>query len=233
VSGQWDPVPEMPVIREREKHTGLPYPVLDGMPRTIGWHWLADAKGGPVFAIITRGAMGGLRVVERFPLTEDGWRSAWQSFASSDPSAALRVDARLAARRAEDADREVPQVEQDTVPVLIVTTNEIPGYRITQVHGDVFGLTVRARFIFSNVTSSFRTLVGGEIGGYTELLTDSRNQARERMWAEARARGANAIVGMRFDCNEIAQILSEVAAYGTAVTIEPLSPYQDVVTADP
>ncbi len=58
--------------------------------------------------------------------------------------------------------------------------------------------------------------------GYTKLLTDSRNQARERMWQEARARGANAIVAMRFDCNEIGDIMSEIAAYGTAVTVEPL-----------
>jgi uncharacterized protein YbjQ (UPF0145 family) len=118
-----------------------------------------------------------------------------------------------------------PRQEQapDTQPVLIVTTNEIPGYRIIGVHGDVFGLIVRARNYFSNVSASFRTLVGGEVAGYTALLADSRNQARERMWREARARGANAIVAMRFDCNEIGGIMSEVAAYGTAVTIEPVS----------
>ena len=111
---------------------------------------------------------------------------------------------------------------RDTQPVLIVTTNEIPGYRITQVHGDVFGLIVRARNYFSNLGAQFRTLAGGEVAGYTKLLTDSRNQARERMWREARARGANAVVAMRFDCNEIGDIMSEVAAYGTAVTVEPV-----------
>jgi uncharacterized protein YbjQ (UPF0145 family) len=109
----------------------------------------------------------------------------------------------------------------ETEPMLIVTTNEIPGYRISQVHGDVFGLTVRARHYFSNMGAQLRTLVGGEVTEYTRLLTDSRNQARERMWREARARGANAVVGMRFDCNEIGDIMSEVVAYGTAVTIEP------------
>jgi uncharacterized protein YbjQ (UPF0145 family) len=61
---------------------------------------------------------------------------------------------------------------------------------------------------------------GGEVAGYTKLLIDSRNEARERMWREARSRGANAIVAMRFDCNEIGDIMSEVAAYGTAVTVE-------------
>jgi uncharacterized protein YbjQ (UPF0145 family) len=110
----------------------------------------------------------------------------------------------------------------DTQPVLIVTMNEIPGYRIIQVHGDVFGLVVRARNYFSNLGASLRTVVGGEAAGYTKLLTDSRNEARARMWREARARGANAVVAMRFDCNEIGDIMSEVAAYGTAVTVEPL-----------
>ena len=110
----------------------------------------------------------------------------------------------------------------DTQPVLIVTMNEIPGYRIIEVHGDVFGLVVRARNVFSNMGSQFTTITGGEASGLTKLLTDSRNQARGRMWREARARGANAIVAMRFDCNEIGQIMSEVAAYGTAVTVERL-----------
>jgi uncharacterized protein YbjQ (UPF0145 family) len=111
--------------------------------------------------------------------------------------------------------------QPDTQPVLIVTMNEIPGYRITEVHGDVFGLVVRARNYFSNLGAQLMTIAGGEVAGYTKLLTDSRNQARERMWREARARGANAIVAMRFDCNEIGGIMSEVAAYGTAVTVQP------------
>jgi uncharacterized protein YbjQ (UPF0145 family) len=115
-----------------------------------------------------------------------------------------------------------PEPVRDTQPVLIVTTNEVPGHQIIQVHGDVFGLIVRARNYFSNMGAQLRTLAGGEVAGYTKLLTDSRNQARERMWREARARGANAVVAMRFDCNEIGDVMSEVAAYGTAVTVVPL-----------
>jgi uncharacterized protein YbjQ (UPF0145 family)/predicted RNA-binding Zn-ribbon protein involved in translation (DUF1610 family) len=111
--------------------------------------------------------------------------------------------------------------ERDTQPVLIVTTNEVPGHRIIEVHGDVFGLVVRARNYFSNLGSQLRAVAGGEVAGYTKLLTDSRNEARLRMWQEARARGANAVVAMRFDCNEIGGVMSEVAAYGTAVTVEP------------
>ena len=85
----------------------------------------------------------------------------------------------------------------------------------------MFGLIVRARNYFSNLGAQLRTVAGGEVVGYTKLLTDSRNQARQCMWREARARGANAIVAMRFDCNEIGEIMSEIAAYGTAVTVEP------------
>jgi uncharacterized protein YbjQ (UPF0145 family) len=163
------------------------------------------------------------------------WHCTWcnapnQGFTSrNDPAAAtvgdLAVD--MASHGLEFKRRQLerqPEDEtaRDTVPVLIVTMNEVPGYRITYVHGDVFGLIVRARNYFSNVGAQLRTLAGGEVAGYTKLLTESRNQARERMWREARARGANAVVAMRFDCNEIGDIMSEVAAYGTAVTVEPL-----------
>jgi uncharacterized protein YbjQ (UPF0145 family) len=165
------------------------------------------------------------------------WNCTWcnainQGFTSrNDPVAATLGD--LAADMTSQGlefKRRASQDEEprDTVPVLIVTTNEVPGYQITHVHGDVFGLIVRARNYFSNVGAQLRTLAGGEVAGYTKLLTDSRNQARERMWREARARGANAVVAMRFDCNEIGDIMSEVAAYGTAVTVEPM---QSPVTA--
>ena len=72
----------------------------------------------------------------------------------------------------------------------------------------------------------------GEVAGYTKLLADSRNQARERMWREARAKGANAVVAMRFDCHEIGDIMSEIAAYGTAVTAEPIQPAPTVTALD-
>ncbi len=103
--------------------------------------------------------------------------------------------------------------------ILIVTMNDVPGYEITQVHGVICGLIVRARNVFSNVGASMRTVFGGEARGYTQLLMDSRNEAIERLREAAREQGANAVVAMRFDCNEIAGVMSEVAAYGTAVTL--------------
>jgi uncharacterized protein YbjQ (UPF0145 family) len=107
--------------------------------------------------------------------------------------------------------------------ILISTMNDVPGYEVTEVHGEVFGVIVRARNAFSNIGAGFRTLVGGEAKGYTKLLTDSRLHAQERLEEAARGKGANAVIAMRFDCNEIGDIMSEVAAYGTAVTIRPLA----------
>lgn len=103
--------------------------------------------------------------------------------------------------------------------ILVSTMNDLPGYEVVAVHGEVFGLIVRARNVFSNIGASFRTIFGGEVAGYTKLLTQSRDHAVDRLREAARKRGANAVLAMRFDCNEIAGLMSEVAAYGTAVTV--------------
>ncbi|HZV74914.1 MAG TPA: YbjQ family protein [Conexibacter sp.] len=103
--------------------------------------------------------------------------------------------------------------------IIVTTMNDLPGYEIVEVYGEVFGLIVRARNAFSNIGASFRTIAGGEVKGYTKLLAESRNHAVDRLRDAARERGANAVVAMRFDCNEIGDIMSEVAAYGTAVTV--------------
>jgi uncharacterized protein YbjQ (UPF0145 family) len=106
--------------------------------------------------------------------------------------------------------------------IIVSTMNDLPGYEVVEVHGEVFGLIARARNVFSNIGAGLRTLVGGEARGYTQLLSDSRDQAIERLRAAARARGANAVLAMRFDCNELQDLVSEVAAYGTAVTVRPI-----------
>lgn len=110
----------------------------------------------------------------------------------------------------------------DQVPdILVVTMNDVPGYEVTKVHGEVFGLIVRSRNMFSNFGASLRTVFGGEVGGYTKLLSDTREQALDRLRQEAAVHGANAIIAMRFDTADIGGIMNEVAAYGTAVTIQP------------
>jgi uncharacterized protein YbjQ (UPF0145 family) len=103
--------------------------------------------------------------------------------------------------------------------IIVTTMNDLPGYEIVEVHGEVFGLVVRARNVFSNIGAGLRTIVGGEAKGYTKLLADSRTQAVGRLKEAAAERGANAVIAMRFDCNEIGDIMSEVAAYGTAVRV--------------
>lgn len=109
---------------------------------------------------------------------------------------------------------------ENTLENFIVTTmNDLPGYEITQVLGEVCGLVVRARNAFSNMGAGLRTLFGGEVKGYTQLLIDSRKQAIERLKLAAMERGANAVIAMRFDCNEIANLMSEIAAYGTAAIV--------------
>lgn len=106
--------------------------------------------------------------------------------------------------------------------ILVVTTNDVPGYEVVKVHGEVFGLLVRSRNLISNIGAGLKSIIGGEIGGYTKLLSDSRIEAIERMKKAAADQGANAILAMRFDTGDIGASMNEVAAYGTAVTIRPV-----------
>ncbi len=106
--------------------------------------------------------------------------------------------------------------------MLIVTSNDIPGYRIVAVLGEVMGMTVRSANIGANIVAGFRSLGGGEVTEYTKLVYDSRQEVMNRMWQEAVSRGGNAITAMRFDTGDIAQSFSEVCAYGTAVIVVPI-----------
>ncbi|GIG36910.1 YbjQ family protein [Cellulomonas pakistanensis] len=105
--------------------------------------------------------------------------------------------------------------------MIVVTSDEIPGYRIQAVLGEVMGLTVRATNIGASFTAGFRSIGGGEIPEYTKIMYESRHEVMRRMTDEAVQRGANAIVAMRFDTDAIGQF-SEVCAYGTAVIAEPI-----------
>jgi uncharacterized protein YbjQ (UPF0145 family) len=106
--------------------------------------------------------------------------------------------------------------------VLVVTTNDIPGYKVIETYGEVFGLIVRSRNLFNNIGAGFRTVFGGEVKGYTTLLSDSREQALHRLRAAATEKGANAVLAMRFDSGDIGGVMNEVAAYGTAVKIKKI-----------
>jgi uncharacterized protein YbjQ (UPF0145 family) len=101
--------------------------------------------------------------------------------------------------------------------MVISTMNDLPGYEIEEVFGEVFGLTVRSRNFGSQVGAGLKSLVGGELKGMTKMLASGRQDATERLVAEAEAKGANAILAFRFDTSELGSTWTEICAYGTAV----------------
>jgi len=106
--------------------------------------------------------------------------------------------------------------------MLVVTTENVPGRKVVEVHGQVFGVVVRSRGLAGNIAAALRSLFGGEIKEYTSLLEQARRHATDRMVQNAQLMGANAVVMMRFDSSEIGQTMSEIVAYGTAVTLLPV-----------
>jgi uncharacterized protein YbjQ (UPF0145 family) len=107
--------------------------------------------------------------------------------------------------------------------MLVVTTNEIPGWEIQRVCGEVFGLTVRSRNAFSQLGAGLKSMFGGELQGMTRNLAESRNEVMGRMLEHARSKGGNAVIGMRFDTSEMGDVWTELCAYGTAVVAIPVS----------
>lgn len=103
--------------------------------------------------------------------------------------------------------------------VLVVTTNDVPGFQVQEVLGEVFGLTVRSRHLGSQIGAGLKSMIGGELKGLTKTLVQTRNQAMERLVEQARARGANGVLMFRFDVTEAADVGTEVCAYGTAVVL--------------
>lgn len=101
--------------------------------------------------------------------------------------------------------------------MIITTMNDLPGYDIEEVLGEVFGLTVRARNLGSQIGATFKSLVGGELKGMTKMLAQGREHAQQRLIEEAESKGANAIVAFRFDTSELGTTWTEICAYGTAV----------------
>jgi uncharacterized protein YbjQ (UPF0145 family) len=106
--------------------------------------------------------------------------------------------------------------------MLVVTTENIPHHRVVEIKGQCFGVVVRSRGIGGNIIAGLRSIVGGEIHEYTQLLEEARRHAIDRLVQNATAMGANAILMMRFDSSEIGQTMSEIVAYGTAAIVEPI-----------
>ena len=106
--------------------------------------------------------------------------------------------------------------------MIISTMNDLPGYEIQEVMGEVFGLTVRSRNVGSQIGASLKSLVGGELKGMTKMLSDGRRHAQERLVEEAEAKGANAVIAFRFDTSELGSTWTEICAYGTAARVRRL-----------
>ena len=137
-----------------------------------------------------------------------------------DPAHRLPAPARQAAGILRRGLRPQPRERPD---MMVVTTNDIPGWEIQRVCGEVFGLTVRSRNAFSQIGAGLKSMFGGELQGMTRNLSDSRNEVMGRMLEHARQKGGNAVIGMRFDTSEMGDVWTELCAYGTAVVAVPVT----------
>ena len=104
--------------------------------------------------------------------------------------------------------------------MLIVTTNDAPGYRVVKTLGLVRGITVRSRNVISDAIGGLQSMLGGRVGAYVKLAEASRAEALEHLIEQASGMGANAVIAMRYEANEIMEGVTEVLAYGTAVVVE-------------
>ena len=105
--------------------------------------------------------------------------------------------------------------------MIVVTTNDLPGHRVVRVIGMVRGITVRSRNLIANIGGGLQSLLGGNVTIYTDLAEQARREAYDELVRHAVEVGANAIIAMRYDANEIMEGITEVLAYGTAVVVEP------------
>lgn len=105
--------------------------------------------------------------------------------------------------------------------MLIVTTNDVPGHRVVRTLGLVRGITVRSRNVISDAIGGLQSMLGGRVGAYVKLAETSRAEAYDELVQHAQAMGANAVIAMRYEANEIMEGVTEVLAYGTAVVVEP------------
>ena len=103
--------------------------------------------------------------------------------------------------------------------MLLSTMNDLPGFEVTEVLGGVFGITVRSRNVGSQIGAGFKSMVGGELKGMTKMLADSRTEAQQRLVEAAQQAGADAVLAMRFDANDLGGLGQEICAYGTGVKI--------------
>ena len=108
----------------------------------------------------------------------------------------------------------------DVNEFIVVSSNYVPGYKSVETHGFVYGLTVRSRGLGGQIGAGLRSMFGGEIKEYVKMMEESRDEALRRMVRHAQSMGANAVISVRYDSNDISDVMQEILAYGTAVTVE-------------
>ncbi len=113
-----------------------------------------------------------------------------------------------------------PPLYAPPTDMVLVSLPYLPGYRIVRTIGVTYGLIVRSRGLGRNIVAGFRSLAGGEITEYTQLLEQSRHEALQRLSEHARSLGANAVLSVSFDTSDMGEVMTEVLAYGTAVVVE-------------
>ena len=152
-----------------------------------------------------------------------GWtREARSDMGVKTPPSADEIATIIEAKQAEEVEAEAAERERLRWSQVVVTTShELPDARIASHVGEVFGITVRTRNMFSQAGAQMRGIVGGEVGGYTKLMQDARHESLKRLRQEADQVGANAVVSMRMEANQISSDMTEVVAYGAAVVIVP------------
>jgi len=135
------------------------------------------------------------------------------------------IQRRLEAKRngvivPEDGISENMELEGLQQDFIIASSNNLPGYEIVETRGFCYGLTVRSRGMGGQLGAGIRSMFGGEIKEYVRMMEDTRDEALRRMVRHAESMGANAVISVRFDSNDISNVMQEILAYGTAVTVE-------------
>ncbi len=191
--------------------------------------WTAAAPGSrPAEALRIAAPLAHLAYAVRYQEFLDNIEPSEHVYHRGDPASSIRQALACAAASAVITLRKLEAFTSEIARrypsrrcgVLISTMNDIPGYEVTEVLGEVFGLTVRSRNIGSQFGAAFKSMAGGELKGMTKNLIDSRNEVIDRMTQEAQARGGNAVMAMRFDTSEMGQNWTEICAYGTAVKVQ-------------
>jgi len=131
------------------------------------------------------------------------------------------IERKLEAKKRGISEDEIPVRDDDgLIDFIVVSSNNIPGYEIVETRGFCYGLTVRSRGIGGQLGAGIRSMFGGEIKEYVKMMEESRDEAIYRMIAHAQEMGANAVISVRYDSDEISNVMQEILAYGTAVVVQ-------------